>query len=45
MQTVTKLNNHLPTEKHDYSVTLGRNEAEHKDVLATAVVALRDSFP
>ncbi len=30
-----------PAKKDDDSVALGRNEAEHEDVLAATVVALR----
>lgn len=30
----------MPTEKHNDRITLCRDEAEHKDVLATAVIAL-----
>lgn len=35
---------HLPTEKYNNRVTFCRNEAEHKDVLATAVIALGDGL-
>ena len=34
----------MPAKKNNNCITFCRDEAEHKDVLATAVVAFRDSL-
>ena len=35
---------HVPAEKYDHCVALCGNETQHKHVLASTIVALRDGF-